>query len=382
MEGFQRSQQLIDAEIARTLVPRCLAHLSIYTWAWFLMPMTTLSLSTLLDAQRQIFDFNGLYAIGVVVYIIGLVEFVFLFAARLITFCLYKDSLWRSLQEPSEAMFFATFWISIYGIISGGVVFASPNPNTSLAEAFHAFFWIYLICALLAGMGLHLLIFHKRHLEERNMTPAWLLPVLPIILIGVSAGDVVLSLNQTQSCPVLVAGLLCASMGFLLSLPMAALYLNRLFISGFPDPDTRPGMMIAVGPPTYAPLAYLKMAKTLSNNYACFGAQLYAVEVIQAFTLFFAIGIFGMAVFFLFMGLCANVRRAKSMKFHLTWYGFVFPNVGLLSTMGIIAQELSSDAVKSVTSAGTAILSVVWVFVTLMHLRSILKRLTAADGQN
>ena len=382
MEGFQRSQQITDAESARTLVSRCLAHLYIYTWAWFLMPMTTLGLSTLLDAQRQIFNFNGLYTIGVIVYIIGLVEFVFLFTARFILFCLHKDSLWTSLQEPGEAMFFATFWISTYGIISGGVVFASPNPNTSLAEAFYAFFWIYLICALLVGMGLHLLIFHERHLEERNMTPAWLLPVLPIILIGVSAGDIVLFLNPTESCPVLVAGLLCSSMGFLLSLPMAALYLNRLFISGFPDPDTRPGMMIAVGPPTYTPLAYLKLAKALSNNYACFGAQLYAVEVIQDFTLFFAIGVFGMAVFFLFMALCANVRRAKSMKFHLTWYGFVFPNVGLLSTMGIIAQELSSDGVKSVTSVGTAILSAVWVFVTLMHLGSILKRLTAADGQN
>ena len=171
-------------------------------------------------------------------------------------------------------------------------------------------------------------------------------------------------------------------MGFLQSLCMAALYLNRLFISGLPDPDIRPGMMSAVGPPAYTPLAYLKMAKALPNNYGCFGAQQYAVEVIQVFTLFFAIRIFGMAIFFFLMALCANVRRAGSMKFHLTWYGFIFPNVGLLSTMGIIAQELSSDGVKWVASAGTAILSAVWVFVSLMHVGTVLKRLGATNSND
>ena len=109
LEELQQHRRISDAESARAIAPRYFALLSIYTWAWFLMPMTTLGLSTLLNAQRQVFNFHGLYTIGVIIYIFRLAEKIFLFAARFLLFCLYKDSFRRSLEDPSKAMFFATF---------------------------------------------------------------------------------------------------------------------------------------------------------------------------------------------------------------------------------------------------------------------------------
>ena len=346
----------------------------VYSWAWSLMPMTTLGLSTLLDGQRSVYNFHVLYTIGVVIYFIGLVQWAILFVAKGARFVLVRGSLTKSFQDPSEAMFFATFWISCYGVLSADVDFAAPSPGSGLATAFLAFFWIYLICALCAGTGLHLLLFHQRHLDARDMTPAWLLPVLPIILIGVLAGSVADTLTPSQAYPVLVAGLLCSSMGFFLSLPMAAIYLHRLFVAGLPRPDIRPGMMIAVGPPTYAPLAYLKMAKSIPKQYGYFDQHRAAFDVVETMLLIISIAIFGMGIFFFLMAFCAILRRAREMSYHLTWYGFVFPNVGLLSTMGLLGVLLPSDGVKWVASVGTACLSGVWVFVTAMHARAILTR--------
>lgn len=356
-------------------MPWLLTHLPIYSWAWFLMPMTTLGLSTLLNAQRSIYDFHGLYTIGVVSYFIGLVQFVVLTIAKTAQFVVIKGSLRKSLQDSAQAMFFSAFWISCYGVITGGADFSLPKAGSSLSTAFVAFFWIYVICALLAGLGLHLLLFHGpdhgRHLESKQMTPAWLLPVLPLVLVGVCAGSVANYVTTHESYSILTAGLFCSSMGFLLSLPMAAIYLHRLFINGFPDSDTRPGMMIAVGPPTYAPLAYMKLAKAIPLDYGYFAIHPLAAEIVTTIAFVFSIAIFGMGVFFFFMAFGPIVRRARKMCFHLTWYGLIFPNVGLLSTMGLIGTELPSDGVKWVTSVLTAILCGVWIFVTLSHVRAI-----------
>ncbi|KAF2165574.1 hypothetical protein M409DRAFT_23870 [Zasmidium cellare ATCC 36951] len=299
--------------------PWLLTHLPIYSWAWFLMPMTSLGLSTLINSQRSIYSFHGLYTIGFVFYFIGL-------------FVILKDSLKKSIQDSEQVMFFAAFWISSYGVVTGGVEFAQPTPGSSLSVTFVAFFWIYFICALLEGFGSHLFLFqgpdHGCHLDNRQMTPAWLLPVLPVILVGVCAGSVANYVTTHEAYSILTAGLFCSSMGFLLSLPMAAIYLHRLFINGFPEPDKRPGMMIAVGPPTYAPLAYMKLAKALPHHYGYFAEHPLAVDIVNTIAFIFAIAIFGMGIFFFFMALGPILRRAHKMSFHLTWYGFIFPTSG------------------------------------------------------
>ncbi|KAK6438186.1 hypothetical protein LTR95_005623 [Oleoguttula sp. CCFEE 5521] len=350
---------------------RFYTHLHIQSWSYSLMPMTTLGLSTLLSAQRSLHDFPGLYALGLIVYFIGLLQWLFLFLAKAIRFATKQGAFAQTLSTPQEAMFFATFWIGAYGIITAGVDFAAPEPGGRLAKTFLVFFWIYMVCALTTGIGLHLLLFYEKALEAKDMTPAWLLPVLPIILIGVMAGSVADSLSEEQRFPVIICGLLCSGMGFLVSLPVAAIWFFRLFTNGFPDPDARPGTMIAVGPPTYAPLAWLKLAAAIPKHYGFFASVPIASDVAQVMAVVIGLGVFGLGLFFLLMAFAATVRRASSMHFHLTWYGFVFPNVGLLSALGILSNMIPSDGLNWFVSVCTALLSGVWLFVTAMHIRAI-----------
>ena len=355
----------------RTKLANAYGYLHICSWAWSLMPMTTLGLGTLLSAQRSLHSFPGLYELGLIVYFVGLVQWAFVFVVKSVRFLSHKGSFTKSISEPAEAMFFAAFWIGVYGIITAGVDLASPQPGSRLGTTFCALFWIYFVCALCTGIGLHLLLFQQHSLLTARMTPAWLLPVLPMILIGVMAGGVAESLTEKQRYPVLIAGLLCSSMGFFMSLPLAAIYFTRLFTAGFPDPDTRPGMMIAVGPPTYAPLAWLKIAAAIPKHYAVFAAFSAATEVVQIMALVLSLAVFGLGIFFFVMALCAIVWESPRMHFHLTWYGFIFPNVGLLSAAGVFSNLIPSDGVKWVVSVSTALLSAVWMFVSVMHIRAI-----------
>lgn len=55
-------------------------------------------------------------------------------------------------------------------------------------------------------------------------------------------------------------------------------------------------------------------------------------------------------------------------------YGLIFPNVGLLSALGLLGLVIPSDGVKWVVSVLTALLSGTWIFVTAQHVRAIVTR--------
>lgn len=235
-------------------VTNMLAHLPLYSWAWNLMPLATLGLSILLSGQRSLHNFDGLYTIGLIVYFFGLVQYVAMLVAKSIHFTVIPGSFKESFETPEEVMLSASFWMGMYAVIAGAVDYSAPEPGSRLAETFFAIFWIYLVAAHSVSLTLHLLLFQEKRLEGGSMTPAWLLPILPVILVGVLAGVLADSLHPAQRYPVLLAGLYSWGLGFLMSIPTYSIYFWRLFTCGLPKLNSRPGMMIAVGPPTFAPL--------------------------------------------------------------------------------------------------------------------------------
>ncbi|KAK3069573.1 hypothetical protein LTR53_011983 [Teratosphaeriaceae sp. CCFEE 6253] len=305
--------------IAHT-IPRFIVHLRIYSWAWFLMPQTTLGLSILLYSQQKTHDFAGLYVLGLIVYFVGFVQFFALFALKALQWLIILGTFKKSFSKPEEVLFSAAFWISFFGVLTGGIDYADPK-----------------------------------------------------ILVGVMAGSLDGHVSASQIYPALLAGLFCAGAGFLYSLPLAGIYLARLFTVGLPVPDKRPGMMIAVGPPCYAPLAFLRLAASVPVGYGFFQKHELGAEVLHIMALFLSIPMFGFGCFFLIVAICAISRGARQMSFHLTWYGIVFPNVGLVTALGLIGKGIPSLPVTWVSTAGTIILVAIWLFVTACHVRAIWK---------
>ena len=121
-----------------------------------------------------------------------------------------------------------------------------------MARFMEVAFWTYL--ALTFGFSVvqyHLLfaVKEERRLMISSMTPAWILPIFPVMLAGSLAGSAALGLEAGRAIGVLAAGLAAQGLGMLVSVFFYATYLGRLMAFGLPA--QRPGMFIAVGPPSF-----------------------------------------------------------------------------------------------------------------------------------
>ena len=98
-------------------------------------------------------------------------------------------------------------------------------------------------------------------------------------------------------------------------------YIGRLMSSGLPSPDTRPGMFISVGPPSFTGLAFIGMAnaaiEVLPHTYVLGTATVPTAQVLKIVAVFLAIVLWSLSLFFFCISLLATLNGMKQMSFHL-----------------------------------------------------------------
>lgn len=192
-------------------------HFLSFTWSWFLLPLASLGLSLLLANLPLRFD--GLNAIGKVFYLLGVTEFVILGIFITLRLCTKRGVFRRSITKDSEAYFFSIVMMCIASIIQGAHVYSNPKEGSRLSDAYRVVFWIYAPVAFLFALGMYSLLFtSKHHLQAANMTPAWMLPMFPVILTAPTAGIVASSLNPEQAFSVHFCGILYMGLGLLMAI--------------------------------------------------------------------------------------------------------------------------------------------------------------------
>lgn len=95
------------------------------------------------------------------------------------------------------------------------------------------------------------------------MTPAWILPIFPIILGGLLASIIAPGQPISDCWMMVVGGITLLGMGWLIAFLIYAIYLYQLISFGVPAPNLRPGMFIAVGPPAFTGLALINFGASL-----------------------------------------------------------------------------------------------------------------------
>ena len=83
------------------------------------------------------------------------------------------------------------------------------------------------------------LLFTGKPLTLQSMTPAWILPVFPVMLSGTVASVISGSQPPHQAIPILIAGTTFQGLGILISVFMYSNYIGRLMSNGLPSPDVR-----------------------------------------------------------------------------------------------------------------------------------------------
>ncbi|KAJ7719498.1 voltage-dependent anion channel [Mycena metata] len=360
-----------------------LDRLEHFTWAWFTLPMATGGMALLLAPQTQPHTFTGLETIGKVVYIWDL----FLFTA--VTLCItyrfvrFPGTLVASLTHPTESLFAATPLLSLASIIAAIARYGVPSAGTWLIVTYRILFWVYFVVSFVAAVGLYFLLFTSPALKLSDMSPAWDLPIFPFMLSGTIASAGAALQPPVQAVPMIVAGLTAQGLGMMISILMYSNYIHRMIQYGFPSPQSRAGMFIAVGPPSFTSLALIGMANDFPAAYrAYFGAPETTVQIMRVMATATAVFIWSLSLWFFCITVLACLAARTQMHFHLNWWAFVFPNVGFTIATISIGKMFDSPAVGWVGSAMTILLVITYLAVGWQHARAFVRRDILSQGKD
>lgn len=182
--------------------------------------------------------------------------------------------------------------------------------------------------------------------------------------------------------PILVAGVTFQGLGWMVSFLMYAVYVHRLMQFGLPAPNLRPGMFIAVGPPSFAGLALIGLSNSLPKGYGYFATHPMAIEVLPILALWFAIFLWTLGFWFFCISVISVLTGVRKMTFHLVWWALVFPNVGFTIATIDIGKQLGSEGILWVGSAMTILLVAMWIFVFVAHVRAVLTKQIMMPGKD
>ena len=207
------------------------------------------------------------------------------------------------------------------------------------------------------------------------MTPIWIFPAYPLLIVGPHAGVLSQMVKQKKAFDIIVGGFTLQGIGFMVSMMIYSAYIYRLMTQKLPQESTRPGMFVSVGPSGFTAAAIISMAegaqRALPPNFM--GDTKMAAMILRVLAAWMSLWIWGLALWFFFISVGAHwscVGRGK-MTFTMTWYSYVFPNTALITATFAIGKAFDCVAIQIVGCVMTPILIIVWFFVVGMMFRGI-----------
>lgn len=100
-----------------------------------------------------------------------------------------------------------------------------------------------------------------------QMTPVWIFPAYPMLIIGPHAAILSAILPQEEALQVIVGGTTIQGVGFLVSLTVYSAFIYRLMTQKLPKENLRPGMFVSVGPSAFTVAGIVGMAENAQRSF-------------------------------------------------------------------------------------------------------------------
>jgi len=97
------------------------------------------------------------------------------------------------------------------------------------------------------------------------MTPVWIFPCYPLLVIGPHAAILANSVRGNRGLDIVIGGFMFQGIGFMLSLMVYSSFLYRLMTQKLPAESVRPGMFVSVGPSGFTIAGVINMGHALVN---------------------------------------------------------------------------------------------------------------------
>ncbi|KAL8635618.1 MAG: hypothetical protein Q9228_006906, partial [Teloschistes exilis] len=348
-----------------------------YTWTFFTMTMATGGIANVLSNVP--FRFRGLYAIGAVFFILNIVLFVINVTMISLRFYTFPETLRASYMHPSERLFIPAAVVSFGTILINISQYGLPKAGPWLSRAMLALFWTNAALAILASSGIYLLMWSTKSFTVEQMTPVWIFPIYPLLIIGPYAAVLCKSLSRDDSIDIIIGGFTLQGIGFLVAFMIYASFIYRLMTQKLPQASSRPAMFVSVGPSGFTVAGVIGMADSVGRNVDAgfMGDGQLASMILRVMANWTCLWIWGLAFWFFFVSVGAHwscARQHGGFGFSMTWFSFVFPNTALITGTFAIGKAFRSTAIEVIGCVMTCFLIVAWFLVFGMMMRAIKKK--------
>ncbi|RMY34722.1 hypothetical protein D0865_14105 [Hortaea werneckii] len=303
-----------------------------FTWTWFTMTMATGGVANVIYSVP--YRFNGLYTIGCIFFILNLVLFVFNVVMICCRFRYYPSTFLASILHPTESLFVPAWLISVGTILITITEYGTSDGKTGpwLFTTMRVLFWIYCGLAVLFSCGIYLVMWSTQTFTIHQMTPVWIFPAYPLLVIGPHAGILASKLHGVAALDIIIGGFVFQGIGFMVSLMIYAAFIYRLMTQKLPQESLRPGMFISIGPSGFTISAVVTMGQNMPRvvpaNFMAPGMGELAGKVSLITANWMGLWLWGLAIWFFLVSVGAHwstVRHGRG-KFAMTFYSYIFPN--------------------------------------------------------
>ncbi|KAL2353266.1 voltage-dependent anion channel-domain-containing protein [Cryomyces antarcticus] len=351
-----------------------------FTWTWFTMTMATGGIANMLYAVPHDLRFPGLYAIGCLFFILNIVLFIFNVLMISARFYLYPSTFKASISHPTESLFVPAAVISYGTILLNVTQYGLEGGKTGywLHETMYIMYWVYCTLAILLSCGIYLVLWSTQTFTISQMTPVWIFPAYPLLIVGPHAGQMSSKISRTRALDVIIGGVMIQGIGFMVSLMIYSAFLYRLMTQKLPKESIRPGMFISVGPTGFTISGMIEMGRNLPRVIPddFMGNGQLAGQVSMILANWMGIWLWGLALWFFLVSTGAHwscVSRGR-MDFAMTWYSFIFPNTALTTATFAVADALDNQPIRILGCVMVCLLVLVWMCVFAAMIRAVVMK--------
>jgi C4-dicarboxylate transporter/malic acid transport protein len=346
-----------------------------FTWTFFTITMATGGIASVL--YHVPFRFRGLYTLGCIFFLLNLVLFSINITCISLRFYFHPHTFRNSILHPTESLFLPAATVSFGTILMNISQYAYGRVGDWLNSVVMILFWLDVGLAVIASFGVYLLMWSTQTFTIATMTPIWIFPAYPLLIIGPHAGVLSSDLSPERSARVLVGGFTAQGIGIMVSLMIYSAYIYRLMTQKLPRESLRPGMFVSVGPSAFTASALINMSKNASRAYGntdFMGNGELAALVMQVIASWAALWFWGLACWFFCISVGAHYTfffRGARMPFAMTWFSYVFPQTALVNATFAVAKAFDIYPLQILGCAMTILLCCMWLFVVYMMGRAV-----------
>ncbi|KAF7509234.1 hypothetical protein GJ744_008294 [Endocarpon pusillum] len=347
------------------------------TWAYFTVTMATGGIANVVAAVPTSYRFNGLEVIGTIFFLLNLVFYIAIWIMIGLRFYFHPRTFKSSFTHPTESLFAPATVVSFGTILINIVQYGLDDAGPWLSKAAYALFWLNAVLAITLSVSIYLILWSTQYFSVANMTPIWIFPAYPLLIVGPFAGVLSSKMStQAENLTIIIAGFTVQGVGFLVAFSIYAAFVYRLMTQKLPQESLRPGMFVSVGPSGFTVAGTINMAanirSALPKNYMDAGDSELTAQIIQVVANWICLWLWGLAVWFFLIAVGAHYSCVRgNMSFAMNWFSFIFPNTALITATFAVAKAFNSPAINIIGSVMTCLLILAWFFVVFMMFRAI-----------